>query len=164
MAAKPRAAPPAAGGGSRPGGKAAKGKRGKNDKGSSSSKAAPAPESVSDRPPPSEPRVVDKGLPPEGWGPLTTRGVNGEWHKEAAIVLSRLRNKDRLVNDEFLSRYPELDINLTKVFWLNEEAMPEYRALVGEPMDLFSVEKKLRGSQSQTFKCPQQFVNEVCWR
>lgn len=170
---------PHVGGGKGSGGKGKRGKSGNNatapstaaaSKQAKAAKAGPdVPQEEAVVPPvPAAPVVIakpaDEGKPlaPEGWGPLTTRGT-GEWHKEASIVLNRLRRKDTLVNDDFLSKYPELDINLTKVFSLGDEEMPEYLATVGQPMDLDFVEKKLdkKLKSGEFFSCPQQFVNVV---
>ncbi|CAN0103813.1 unnamed protein product, partial [Ascophyllum nodosum] len=63
-----------------------------------------------------------------------------------------------LLNEEFLSKYPELDVNLTKEFSLPPAEMAKYRALVGEPMVLSTVEHNVRSTH--LFKCPQHFVNE----
>lgn len=86
-----------------------------------------------------------------------------KWLKDADIVLKRLRKKEQLTNDEFLLRYPELDINLTKTFSLGAEEMAEYVALVGEPMNLDLAEKRLQHPTQfgGAFKNPQHFVNEV---
>lgn len=116
------------------------------------------------------PREQDKKAP-AGWGPGWGPGAASsppdasaeKWLKEADIVLKRLRKKDQLTNDEFLLRYPELDINLTKTFSLGPEEMAEYVALVGEPMNLDLAERRLQhpGQFGGAFKNPQHFVNEV---
>lgn len=162
---------------SRATGKAGKGKRTKNDKGSSGraitivnnsaanggSEAAAVADTGGSAPAMGTLSVVRRvgspPLPPKGWGPLTTRGEGGEWRKEANSVLTRLRSRDKLVNDDFLMKYPELDVKLTTVFSLGDEEMPKYLELVGSPIDLVFVEEQLR--HGQYFKSPQHFVDEV---
>ena len=103
----------------------------------------------------------EKPLAPDGWGPETTQKQDSPWQKAAITVLNRLKRRETLLNEEFLSKYPELDVNLTKEFSLPPAEMAKYRALVGEPMVLSTVEHNVRSTH--LFKCPQHFVNEVRW-
>ena len=102
-----------------------------------------------------------KQFEPEGWGPTIAQKEGSDWRNAAGTVLTRLKQKDTLVNIDFLLKYPELDINLTKEFSLPAAEMAQYRALVGEPIVLSTVENRLRSGQY--YKCPQHFVNEVRW-
>ena len=103
------------------------------------------------------PAVKDGPFAPNGWGPkMTQEGT--EWPKGALTVLNRLKRRDTLVNRDFLIKFPELNVGLIKEFSLPATEMAEYRALVGEPMVLSTLESRLREGY---YKCPQHFVNEV---
>ena len=98
-------------------------------------------------------------LAPDGWGPETTQKQDSPWQEAAAKVLYQLKRRETFLNDEFLSKNPKLDVNLKKKFVLPPAEMAKYRALVGEPMVLSTVEDNVKSHRF--FKCPQHFVNEV---